>query len=59
VLPTGGAARFHSPLGVYDFIVRTSIVRYSKEAIHAQRGLLTELARLEGLEAHARAVEAR
>jgi histidinol dehydrogenase len=59
VLPTGGAARFHSPLGVYDFIVRTSLVRYSKEAIHAQRGLLTELARLEGLEAHARAVEAR
>jgi histidinol dehydrogenase len=59
VLPTGGAARFHSPLGVYDFVVRTSLVRYSKEAIHAQRGLLTELARLEGLEAHARAVEAR
>ena len=59
VLPTGGAARFHSPLGVYDFVVRTSLVRYSKAAIHAQRGLLTELARLEGLEAHARAVEAR
>jgi histidinol dehydrogenase len=59
VLPTGGAARFHSPLGVYDFVVRTSLVRYSKEAIHAQRDLLTELARLEGLEAHARAVEAR
>ncbi len=59
VLPTGGAARFHSPLGVYDFVVRTSLVRYSKDAIHAQRGLLTELARLEGLEAHARAVEAR
>jgi histidinol dehydrogenase len=59
VLPTGGAARFHSPLGVYDFVVRTSLVRYSREAIHAQRALLTELARLEGLEAHARAVEAR
>jgi histidinol dehydrogenase len=59
VLPTGGAARFHSPLGVYDFVVRTSLVRYSREAIHAQRGLLTELARLEGLEAHARAVEVR
>ncbi len=59
VLPTGGAARFHSPLGVYDFVVRTSLIRYSKEAIHAQRGLLTELARLEGLEAHARAVEVR
>lgn len=59
VLPTGGAARFHSPLGVYDFVVRTSLIKYSREAITAQRGLLTELARLEGLEAHARAVEAR
>jgi histidinol dehydrogenase len=59
VLPTGGAARFHSPLGVYNFVVRTSLIRYSKEAIRAQRDLLTELARLEGLEAHARAVEAR
>ncbi len=59
VLPTGGAARFHSPLGVYDFVVRTSLIRYSQEAIRAQRALLTELARLEGLEAHARAVEAR
>src|SRR5690606_7010244 len=59
VLPTGGAARFSSPLGVYDFTVRSSIIRYSAEAIRAQRGLLTELARLEGLEAHARAVEAR
>jgi histidinol dehydrogenase len=59
VLPTGGAARFHSPLGVYDFVVRTSLIRYSAGAIRAQRDLLTELARLEGLEAHARAVEAR
>jgi histidinol dehydrogenase len=55
VLPTGGAARFGSPLGVYDFIVRSSLIRYDRAAIVAQKPLLAELARLEGLEAHARA----
>lgn len=55
VLPTGGAARFGSPLGVYDFIVRTSLIRYDREAIVAQQNLLAELARMEGLEGHARA----
>jgi histidinol dehydrogenase len=59
VLPTGGAARFSSPLGVYDFLVRTSIVRYSREALAGQADLLEGLARLEGLEAHARAVRIR
>ena len=59
VLPTGGAARFSSPLGVYDFVVRTSVIRYSPEAIEQQADLLEGLARLEGLEAHARAVAAR
>ncbi len=59
VLPTGGAARYASPLGVYDFIVRTSLIRYSQAAIEEQAEMLTTLARLEGLEAHARAVEAR
>ncbi|MCA9604453.1 MAG: histidinol dehydrogenase [Myxococcales bacterium] len=59
VLPTGGAARFTSPLGVYDFLVRTSLIRYSPEAIRAQADLLEGLARLEGLEAHARAVNVR
>jgi histidinol dehydrogenase len=59
VLPTGGAARFGSPLGVYDFVVRTSLIRYGREAILAQQGLLAELARMEGLEAHARASLAR
>lgn len=59
VLPTGGAARFSSPLGVYDFVVRTSLIGYSHAAIARQSELLTGLARMEGLEAHARAVEAR
>lgn len=58
-LPTGGAARFGSPLGVYDFVVRSSLIRYSTEALATQAPLLTALARLEGLEAHARAVEIR
>ncbi|MBX3247723.1 MAG: histidinol dehydrogenase [Myxococcales bacterium] len=59
VLPTGGAVRFASPLGVYDFVIRTSLIRYSREAIRAQADLLESLARLEGLEAHALAVAAR
>ncbi|MFW2388525.1 MAG: histidinol dehydrogenase [Polyangiales bacterium] len=59
VLPTGGAVRFASPLGVYDFVVRSSLIRYSRAAIMKQADLLESLARLEGLEAHARAVAIR
>jgi len=59
VLPTGGAARFGSPLGVYDFLVRTSLIRYDRAALDRQGDLLEELARLEGLEGHARAVRVR
>jgi histidinol dehydrogenase len=59
VLPTGGAARFASPLGVYDFIVRTSIIEYSQEALELQGDLLESLAELEGLAAHAHAVRVR
>jgi histidinol dehydrogenase len=59
VLPTGGAVRFGSPLGVYDFVTRTSILKYSREALARQEKAATTFARLEGLEAHARAVEVR
>ena len=59
VLPTGGAARFGGPLGVYDFVVRTSLIRYTPEAIRAQADLLETLAHLEGLDGHARAVAIR
>ena len=59
VLPTGGAARFSSPLGVYDFITRTSVIRYSHDAIMTQGPLLEAFANLEGLAGHARAVAAR
>ncbi len=59
VLPTGGAARHGAPLGVHSFVRRTSIIGYSERSIRAQTELLAGLARMEGLEAHARAVEIR
>jgi histidinol dehydrogenase len=59
VLPTGGAARYGAPLGVYDFVSRTSVIRYERAALAAQAAHITAFARVEGLEAHARAVEAR
>ena len=59
VLPTGGAARHASPLGVYDFLSRSSIIEYTPEALAAQAAHIAVFARAEGLEAHARAVEIR
>ncbi len=59
VLPTGGAARYASPLGVYDFVSRTSLIEYQHAALAEQATAITALARAEGLEAHARAVEVR
>ncbi|MCJ7501206.1 histidinol dehydrogenase [bacterium] len=59
VLPTGGTARFFSPLGVYDFIKRSSIICYDREAFLEKAGMVAQFARLEGLEAHARAVDLR
>lgn len=59
VLPTGGAARYASPLGVYDFVARTSLIRYTRSALRTQAPAICALARAEGLEAHARAVESR
>jgi histidinol dehydrogenase len=59
VLPTGGAVRYGSPLGVYDFVARSSYIRYELAALRQHSGAITALARAEGLDAHARAVEAR
>lgn len=59
VLPTGGAARFGAPLGVYDFVSRSSIIRYERTALAEQGEKIKAFARVEGLEAHARAVEVR
>jgi len=59
VLPTGGSARFFSPLGTYDFLKRTTVIHAEKRALRALAPKITQLARLEGLDDHARAVEAR
>ncbi len=59
VLPTGGSVRFGSPLGVYDFVARSSYIEYTPAALAEQGPAITAFARAEGLEAHARAVEAR
>jgi histidinol dehydrogenase len=59
VLPTGGSARFFSPLGTYDFLKRTTIIHAEKRALRVLAPKITHLARLEGLDDHARAVEAR
>jgi histidinol dehydrogenase len=54
VLPTGGAARFSSALGVYDFVKRTSILRYSPVELRNTAHMIAALATAEGLDAHAR-----
>ncbi len=59
VLPTGGAARFGAPLGVYDFVSRTSLIEYQLTGLKDQADHICSFARAEGLEAHARAVEVR
>ena len=59
VLPTGRTARFSSPLGVYDFQKRTSVLRISRDGARTLAPLAALLARSEGLVAHARSAEAR
>jgi len=59
ILPTNGTARFASALGVDDFVKKSSLIRYSREALLEHGGNIMTLARREGLEAHARAVEVR
>jgi histidinol dehydrogenase len=59
VLPTSGTARFSSPLGVYDFIKRTSLISYSKEALQNCGKTVTMLAEMEDLGGHANSVKLR
>jgi histidinol dehydrogenase len=59
VLPTGGTARFSSPLGVYDFVTRMSVIEMSEKGIDTVGPISRDFARLEGLDAHARAVQMR
>jgi histidinol dehydrogenase len=59
VLPTSRTARFSSPLGVYDFQKRSSLIRISREGAIKLGAIAVELARGEGLTAHARSAEYR
>jgi histidinol dehydrogenase len=59
VLPTAGTARFSSPLGVYDFQKRTSVIGVSRQAAAKLGRVAATLAEGEGLSAHARAAEMR
>lgn len=59
VLPTGGTARYASPLGVYDFVKRTSLIRYSRAQLLADAPHVMALAEAEGLYGHAEAVRRR
>ena len=59
ILPTGGTARFSSPLGVYDFIKRMNVLSFSKKALETYGPLAARFAEIEGLEAHGRSITRR
>ena len=59
VLPTAGTARYASPLGVYDFVKRTSVIRYSRARLEGDAPHIIALAEAEGLAGHAHAVRVR
>ena len=59
VLPTSGTARYASPLGVYDFVKRTSVIRYAPARLLADADAIIALAEAEGLMGHAEAVRMR
>lgn len=59
VLPTGGSARFTSPLSVYTFLKRICVIDYSQEAFDKYAQHAVELAKIEGLTAHANAITKR
>jgi histidinol dehydrogenase len=58
-LPTGGTARFSSPLGVYDFIKRTSLLQFDKKGFMLLSDTVEAIADAEGLEAHANTIRIR
>ncbi len=59
VLPTSGTARFSSPLNVDDYLKKSSVIMYSREALLADGPYAVELAEAEGLDAHANAIRIR
>jgi histidinol dehydrogenase len=59
VLPTGGRARFSSPLTVEDFRKVTNVVKYSSAKLRAEAADIITIAEMEGLSAHANAIRIR
>jgi len=59
VLPTGGTARHASPLGVYDFVRRTSMIHYTRDRLFTDAARIIALAESEGLFGHAESVRVR
>ena len=59
ILPTGGTARFSSPLGVYDFVKRSSVLFFSKESLQKYGKHAARFADMEGLEAHGKSITVR
>ena len=59
VLPTGGTARFYSPLGVYDFVKFSSFSYYPREALAELKDDIMKFAASEGLDAHANSINVR
>ena len=58
-LPTSGTARFSSPLGVDDFVKKSSFIYYTREALSEVQGRIADFAEHEGLHAHAKSVTIR
>lgn len=59
VLPTGGTARFFSPLSVNDYVKVSNIVHYTKQALAKVKDPLIRLAQIEGFDAHAKSAQSR
>jgi histidinol dehydrogenase len=59
VLPTGGTARFFSPLSVNDYVKKSNLISYSKEELTRVKDHLARIANMEGLDAHAKSLESR
>ncbi|MEI8172928.1 MAG: histidinol dehydrogenase [Deltaproteobacteria bacterium] len=59
ILPTGGTARFASPLGVYDFVKRSSVLYFSEESLQKYGHQAATFAEMEGLDAHGKSVTIR
>jgi histidinol dehydrogenase len=58
-LPTGGTARFFSPLSVDDFVKKSSLISFSRQGLERLGGQIVRIAELEGLSAHGRSVSLR